>query len=134
MLNAPATGTCISPEVEEYIENNLENEREEIRHALISFNLVMKELHDKFSKSRADISADHEPINCLGCSGSTPANNLLISEELVDQQNNFVPLPSPLAKNWIDLMLQLRKNTGQQLIELQAAAVREKDKKVTNQV
>ena len=91
MLNAPATGTCISPEVEEYIENNLENEREEIRHALISFNLVMKELHDKFSKSRADIPADHAPINCLGCSGSTPANNLLISEE-VDQQNNFVPL------------------------------------------
>ena len=132
MLNAPATGTCISPEVEEYIENNLENEREEIKHALISFNLVMKELHDKFSKSRADISADHEPINCLGCSGSTPANNLLISEE-VDQQNNFVPPPSPLAKNWIDLMLQLRKNTGQQLIELQAA-VREKDKKVINQV
>ena len=120
-------------EVEEYIENTLENELEEIKHALISFNLVMKELHDKFSKSRADISADYEPINCLGCSGSTPANNLLISEELVDQQNNFVPLPSPLAKNWIDLMLQLRKDTGQQLIELQAA-VREKDKKVINQV
>ena len=92
----------------------------------------MKELCTKFSESRPEPSADHEPT-CLKCSGSTPASKVVITEEFVDQQNNVITSPSTLANNWIDLLLQLRRDTGQQLMELQAV-VREKDKNLNSQV
>ena len=85
----------------------MDDEREEMKQALISFNFGTKELCDKFGQSKPDISAEHEPINYLGCSGSAAANKVIKTEEFVDQKNKTTTSPSPLAKKWINLLLQL---------------------------
>ena len=111
--DAPASGPFISHQVLEYIDDTMDDKRDEMKQALISFNFVMKELRDKFGQSKPDILAEHKPINYLGCSGSAAANKVIKTEEFVDQENKTTTSPSPLAKDWTNLLLQLRRDSGQ---------------------
>ena len=46
-ITASATGPYISPEVMRYIDDAVDNEREEMKQTLICFNFVLKELRDR---------------------------------------------------------------------------------------